>query len=333
MVDLVDEFRKALAGWQKKLRRELDRPEHGPADRAAILGELVRTDVFENRFLKTKPGQIYEGFDFATLSSLSRFVFTARRRERLAPESALRWRLNNKAAGARFVAELGGATVPELFQGSPEDVLRWAEGAREAFVVKPVDQAYARGVFLAVPDAFVLALKDGERLPWSALGEALGAIGSSRWVAQRFLGRLAEDGEVLWPHDFRVHCFYGEIGFVRETCLAPVLRVADWTADGQPLDMGETFEPLEGRGVTRELVEEARRISLEIPVPYIRIDFLGDGDGFAFCEFTPHPGGVTKYHPLDQRLGDMFLRAEGRILVDLLAGKRFDTFRRIAGLP
>lgn len=77
-------------------------------------------------------------------------------------------------------------------------------------------------------------------------------------------------------------------------------------------------------------MELAKRISLAIPAPFIRIDFLKSFDGLVFGEFTGHPGSYEQFNrKTDRLLGEFFVSAEARIVNDLLNGKTFDAFQAL----
>ena len=81
-----------------------------------------------------------------------------------------------------------------------------------------------------------------------------------------------------------------------------------------------------------------------VPCPHLRIDFLVGHDRMYLCEFCTfsgggNSGGKNSGMLLEQRMpsynrqfGKMYLQADGRIMEDLLNGKKFETlmeFNRI----
>lgn len=78
--------------------------------------------------------------------------------------------------------------------------------------------------------------------------------------------------------------------------------------------------------------ELAEAVSRALPAPFLRIDFLRAADGrLVFCEFTPRPGRFSLIRPeFDRSFGAPFLRAEARLLADLLAGRHFPEWEAAA---
>ena len=102
-------------------------------------------------------------------------------------------------------------------------------------------------------------------------------------------------------------------------------------AYGKPVETGKYEKPKgEGHGVTREQIETAKHVGLQIPAPYMRIDFLKGHDGICFTEFCFAPGGFGQFDAeSDLRPGGLYLRAEIRLQNDLPGGKAFDHFARL----
>ena len=108
----------------------------------------------------------------------------------------------------------------------------------------------------------------------------------------------------------------------------PELKYCWWTVNGERVRTGKYNNDLfKGKGCTEEEIELANQISLTIPAPFIRIDFLRSNNGLVFGEFTPKPGNYDEFdEATDKWLGDYFMEAEGRLLQDLLNGKKFSYF-------
>jgi hypothetical protein len=90
-----------------------------------------------------------------------------------------------------------------------------------------------------------------------------------------------------------------------------------------------------GEGVNSREAEIAAKISLEIPLPFMRIDFLRSADGnLIFCEFTPRPGDFEKLNAgTDARLGREYSAAFARLYDDVLNGKSFKLFSQLCAEP
>jgi hypothetical protein len=110
----------------------------------------------------------------------------------------------------------------------------------------------------------------------------------------------------------------------------PELRYCWWTITGERVRTGKYDEDLfKGQGVTQSEIEFASDISLKIPAPFIRIDFLRSENGLIFGEFTPKPGNYDDFdEKTDKWLGDYFIEAQGRLSDDLLNGKDFLEFKQ-----
>ena len=105
-------------------------------------------------------------------------------------------------------------------------------------------------------------------------------------------------------------------------------RYCYYTPAGDPVITGRYMDrAFAGTGLEPGYVELAEAISLQIPMPFCRIDFLKSAHGPVFCEFTPKPGNFHQFDtPTDTLLGAEFARARARLTADLLKGKRFEAF-------
>lgn len=130
--------------------------------------------------------------------------------------------------------------------------------------------------------------------------------------------------------DLKFFAFYGEIAAVEEIGRMPQKGIWWWSADGKRIeaDIGlDVAAHLKPHGFASEMVEIARKLSLGIPAPFLRLDFLVGEDGLYFDEVCSMSGSSTirslEYaSPQQDRIfGNMYLKAEMRIINDLLAGK------------
>lgn len=200
-------------------------------------------------------------------------------------------------------------------------------------VVKPRDGAGARGVYLIHDFNDIIDLKRARALDSrEALTASMKADIESGWVeADDWMMEelIMEDKENKIPgSDIKFYCFYGEVGLVLEIKRYPELKYCWWTTNGERVHTGKyDNDPFKGKGVSREEIEMACRISKEIPAPFIRIDFLRSEEGLVFGEFTPKPGNYDEFDTeTDQWMGDLFLEAEGRLLNDLLNQRPFNSY-------
>jgi hypothetical protein len=60
---------------------------------------------------------------------------------------------------------------------------------------------------------------------------------------------------------------------------------------------------------------------MRIPKAFVRIDVLDDSGDVVFGELTPRPGGPHYFGPEDdRRLGELWERAQARVLNDVIDG-------------
>lgn len=228
-------------------------------------------------------------------------------------------------------AQSHGVTIPQLYGvwDQPEDIA-WDEVPDEV-VIKSHAGTSGRG---AVP----LRRVAGEWTMVTGTGtiaqdEVVDRLCSFRakelvngpYFAEQLLKGI--DDNTL-PVDIKIYAFYGEIGQV-------LLRSAPSLHDLRSHTFRTVFEdgtdpgPIHRNyddsipvpGNLGELIAVAKRLSLGIPRPFVRVDLYDVGGQIVFGEFTPRPGGPQNFGPKhDERLGHLWESAHARLLSDVIDG-------------
>lgn len=268
------------------------------------------------------------GYSYAT-SMWSRIRF----REAMQAQAGTNWEfvLEDKNNGRDFARSLG-LPLPELYQSEValDDVRLEANQ-----VVKPSNGAGARGVFIFMPDGRIKDLRS--KTTFRGNDEFLrraraviddGVVSGDAWNVEELVS--SDKGGL--PNDLKFQCFYGHCPLMAEVKRDGSKAFCWWTPDGEPVDVGSfSGDQFVGAGAEPWLWALAERISRMIPAPFVRIDFLAGGEKIVFGEFTPRPGGFTKYHlEMDRELGRCFVEAEARLFNDLVQGRGdFAAFREL----
>lgn len=235
--------------------------------------------------------------------------------------------LDNKINGKKFIEALG-YKVPKTYQSRVQlDEIE----LRPGIVIKPQRGSGSNGVYSFLSENRIYNL--GSNVLLHSFDEFLKN-------ARRMSSRLSHDGEWIveelilndeghLPNDLKMLTFYGKVAIIQEATRMPT-RVCYYTREGERIRTGRYLHmEFEGTGVLPEYVQAAEEISLKIPAPFLRIDFLKSRNGPVFGEFTPRPGNFHKFDAeTDAWLGGEFARARARLTADLLKGKRFLEFTR-----
>ncbi|SFB83625.1 TupA-like ATPgrasp [Marinospirillum celere] len=233
--------------------------------------------------------------------------------------------LDNKINGLKFVNSIGVKT-PELYEyGIPLNSIDFKKGR----VVKPINAAGAKGVFSIVSEKLIISIDDGKKLSdyEEFIKEAKKYLKRSGrpdlWMSEELI--LNSDNEP--PNDIKMLTFYGKVGLVQEE-RRMLGKVCYYDKNCNKISTGRYEDKnFQGGGVLPEHIRLAEEISLKIPSPFLRIDFLKSKNGLVFGEFTPNPGVFNSFNAsIDTSLGREYSEARGRLMSDLLNGKKFDNF-------
>lgn len=243
--------------------------------------------------------------------------------------------LNNKAKGYKFVDMLN-VDRPHVLQTKVSIAeLTLTSGT----VVKPHNGSASKGVFLIRSLSDILEVRTGERFAnEDALKQhaekllADRTVSSDHWSVEELVAGDSSFSDQA--HDLKFYSFYGEIGLVLEVERSQGGRYCEWSPQGERIDTGRyKNNGFEGRGFSAEQLAVAKEVSLRIPAPFMRIDFISSANAFKFGEFTPLPGQYHSFNQAyDRRLGAMYLAAEARFMHDLIHGKSFKEFNKLAGI-
>ncbi|MGY6533753.1 MAG: ATP-grasp fold amidoligase family protein [Pararhodobacter sp.] len=235
--------------------------------------------------------------------------------------------LNHKPDGMAYARRLGLRT-PETYQeGVGLEEIRFAP----PMVLKPVSGAGARDVFCIYSEHRILHVVSKQML--GSVDEMLAIIRQSRtshrnenkWISEELIAGEQDD----IANDVKAYCFYGRAEVILEiNRTGDFFRYCWWDRNCEKLETGKYADKrLEGTSLRPEYVELAERVSLSIPRPFIRIDFLKSASGPVFGEFTPRPGNFQGFDAAtDAWLGRCYAEARGRLMADLIKNKRFDEY-------
>lgn len=238
---------------------------------------------------------------------------------------------NNKSKDVDF-AQKNGVRTPKVYQDNAaiSDI-----ELRPNTVIKPVSGAASKGVFITQDDLKLKSVVTGHL--FDTLGDALAGVKLSTTLFKvEELVRL----NGFPAHDLKFYSFYGEPFLALEIKRQGGKRQYCWyDGEGKIIDPELAMPPHKnisyfvGDGVSDEVLEFQKLLSLNSPVPFLRIDFLKGDAGAYLGEITPHPGryyeGITDY--MNHKMGVEFDKAWARLLRDLLRGKSFSSYFEVYG--
>ncbi|MDE0490140.1 ATP-grasp fold amidoligase family protein [Psychrobacter sp. A3] len=230
---------------------------------------------------------------------------------------------NNKKIDQEFAKSLDIPTVELLQSECKFDDIEFSD----YIVIKPSFGSSSRNVFLYFNSESIVEVKTNQT--FTSL-EAFKAEIARRqiqglWQTETLI--LNNNGKAA--HDIKVYAYYGKIGAVLEIKRTDKAYQCWYNAEGEILESERRSQPwFEGTGFESQVIEYAKKISLNIPAPFMRIDFYKGANGYYLGELTPHPGRYfPEYSPeLDKQLGKFFCEAEARLFRDLLDQKHFDRY-------
>lgn len=338
-IDMVTEYTNRLEALKEHIERRL-RPGAIASASAAELAELqtaIQTLTLSPIEDSTVMRAYRAGLQLTGAASFR--VEMARHFEAAKLESpSAAYFLNDKRAGYAF-ADILKVARPELI------------GAQQRFedlrvdppqTVKLSDSAGGSGVYLVSSKRHIRHAQDGRVFSsWPDFEEHARALAKKRerrgkaddtWLTEKLIVEPETPGVVA--HDFKVYCCYGEPQLGLEIWRHPEKQYRFYTPDGRPAPLVSVAPHLAGtvaeattKFADTQHFAEAARISKEIPVPFVSIDFLVTTGERYLGEFTPKPGIFAKFNvQWDRKLGEAVLRAERRLIADLVTGKRFGPY-------
>ncbi len=246
----------------------------------------------------------------------------------------LAWKLDKKNSAYQFADKIGlrRPIMDNRIYGFEE-----IQKPNGPAVIKPISSTGSMGVYLMFNENSILSAREGIYLNnWEELQKDArkkledGKSGKNpllrkdRWMIEELV--LSAVGSTVPPNDLKFYCFYGEVLLILEANRAQNDKFCFWDSGmnliktGKYEGKGQFFE--DGTGFTQEDLNVVISASLQIPVPFIRLDMLKGHDGLVFGEATPRPGKFHLFNDqYDRKLGEAYRRAEARILHDLLNGK------------
>lgn len=316
-----EQARARLDSLAAEIASTLDKGVADVAERHALANLAIAVGHFDDRFVHRAKGAPFADFRLGGVASFNRLMFQARRRDYLSDVGKDRWLIDDKLAGLTFAQQLGVPVAPYILctgvTAVPEAIARIGCPA----VVKPLVDADANNVFMVFRPDHVVEHKTRVIMDEAAALARMERTGRKKWLVQKYIGPIDAEGPPVT--EIKPFMFYGEVGFIQEVTTFPELGVCEWSLDGQVIDSGRVVNRIKGQGFTPELVEDAVRMSLAVPTPFLRIDFLVWQGKHYFNEVAPQPGSATQMKNFDRFMGDLYLAAEARLFEDLLTGKSF----------
>lgn len=258
--------------------------------------------------------------------------------ERRIGSPVLGWKLDEKTKAYNFADAIGLRRPDCNNQIYAFDEI---EKPSKPMVLKPVKSTGARGVAFFYSDNDIVLLRDKKKFSsWEEFSEYTKKYVlknddnfqgiRDRWMLEEL---ILENKENKTPgRDLKFYTFYGKVVFILEIVRGDKVRHCFWSRDGERLaDTGKYVgDDWVGDGVSLAQIESVEKVSLKIPVPFMRIDMLKSEGEMVLGEFTPRPGQWDEFtEDYDRWLGEEHAKARSRILKDLIQGKKFTEFAEL----
>ncbi len=329
---MKDDNRIKILNWAAALRKEIIRQKRDDVWQKCLKALFDMHNLVE--FSYDQYVDVYRYHLPITQASSLLQHYVRRRRMRQIGKVPERWLTYNKQSGEEF-ARMAGAVCPDSVYGIKLSEIK----PKKDMVVKPMSSSGSKGVFIIRDLDDILSVE--EHVSYSSWDEVKANLQKS--IDSKRFADLFECQQCIYmdkkqrkpANDLKFFVFYGEVGAVME-----VARYSDktwwwWNADSSKILAHKDVIPvgLEPCGFTENMLQQVKELSMQIPAPFLRIDYLLGEDKLYFVEFCTFQGyGIPTLERLnptyDRRFGTMYLQAEMRIVNDLLAGKKFETINR-----
>lgn len=213
-----------------------------------------------------------------------------------------------------------------------------------SFVLKPEQSHSSLGVslvhFLESDDGYFLELLSNKRMTLNEIKDKSYEVMyekklANKWMVEELV--YPDDGGVYAVDDWKFYCFYGKVGLIlqKRKCLDGTIEYKLYDENleeakntGKYIGSVNSDLPL-SPGIMK-MQDIAKRISLEIPKPFIRVDLYSSLKGVYFGELTPYPGGFSMFWKgWDERLGKMWLDSQERLDRDFRSGVALNLYKDI----
>ncbi|WP_427028350.1 ATP-grasp fold amidoligase family protein [Halomonas sp. H2] len=194
-------------------------------------------------------------------------------------------------------------------------------------VIKPADGNQSKGVFLVYSEDKIFDVSEGEFLKgYDVLLDRASAYRRENkyrdlWIVEKLLTHNKK-----MARDVKFYCFYGKVLLALESVREPGQVLRNWhDRSGEIVETGR-YDNLgfASLGLSNDLFTQAENLSLNLPVPFMRIDFLVSDEAVYMGEFTPVPYGYWEFNAYhDRLLGYELYAARNRLLNDMISGKEF----------
>lgn len=243
------------------------------------------------------------------------------------------WAHNDKLSGYRLAQSAGVSTPGVFYRSTTLEDVDWMSLPPQ-FVVKPLDGANNRGVFLLVADqdGRYLDLMDDEVKTLDDVKDEYAELFESKKITRRFaVEELLRPGPDLSdvidiPDDLKVYCFYDRSVVAMQRRMNGTADRSKWTFkfwsrtgdDLGPVKYPDRCDPdLQRPDGLDEVFEAADAIGRQLSWPFCRLDFFATSRGPVFGELAPHPGPPEVWDDAtDEWLGREWELAEARLLVE-----------------
>lgn len=240
--------------------------------------------------------------------------------------SKLEWDIESKKTAPKF-ARACNLTVPDVYtQNVKLSQLR----IDKPCVLKPMKGNRSKGVFSILGDNRIFDIERKDHIVYEEMVNRCAdlikeGILNDLWMVEELVAKSSHYA----PVDYKFYVFYGKAKLCLEIERHPTNKHCWYTRDGSVTRTGKYLETeFLGAGVPEGYFEIAEQVSLEIPAPFIRVDFMSDGNRLVFSEFTPRPSESRALNDVtNKELGDAFIEAQAKLFKDLFEEKKFDKFK------
>lgn len=243
-------------------------------------------------------------------------------------------RLHDKLTGREFVESIGGP-LPKLIATFDTMESKSLDGLPETFVLKPTFSSSSFGVMVLTrtTDGFYDDLRKRDLTAEEIVEEQLQLAkkhpqARHRWMIEE---RIVDVTGSPVPDDYKFFTFQGEVGLIHRTIRsAHKNRHAFFDANFDPIEDPDNELIDVNTKIVERIVQDrpaswktmlnaAKRISVAVPSPFVRVDMYDATSGPVFGEFTLVPG--TFYYedrekmmaPLSHRLGYLWGEAAKKL--------------------